>query len=377
MAKTAAQCIRQRKNGLYEGRIRERGENISIYGKTKKEVAERMEEIKYQIYHGTYCKPSDETVESWFGTWMETYKINTVKKSTIQTYNQVFDEFIRDAIGKKKLHDVSSQAIQRFINDLYKEGYSKSRVRMVYVILLGMFKQALINGMVIKNPLDAVKIPMYQKPRQEDRRVMAEEEQAIFLEAAKGSKYYDFYLMALTTGMRINEVLALRWSDIDFTKKLIHVNGTLFYQRGGDGRIIEPPKTESSRRSIPMLEVTEKMLHDRRKHQLECMMVLGADWKEEPYLDNMVMTHDEGGVFWDTDIRVDIKRIVKTLDDFEPITPHCFRHTFATRCVENGMPLQVLKTILGHSSLAMTADLYSHVLPDTKAEEMQKIANLF
>ncbi len=372
--------VRQRADGLYEGRTKLQGEQISVYADSPKKVMEKLEEVKYQIRHGIYCKPNEETVNSWFEIWMETYKENTVKKSTIQTYRQTYDEFIRPAMGKRKVNDIKSQTIQRFINDLYSKGYSQTRVKIVYVILLGMYKQAQVNGLVIVNPVDAVMLPKYQKKRAEDHRVMTAQEQQAFLEAAAGSKYYDFYLLALTTGMRINEVLALQWSDIDFSKKQISVNGTLFYQRGGAGRIIEPPKTESSRRTIPMLEVTETTLHERRKKQLQYKMMLGADWKEEAQLPNMVMTHDEGGVYWDTDIRVDMKRIICELQkemDFEPITPHTFRHTFATRCVENGMPLQVLKTILGHSSLAMTADLYSHVLPDTKAEEIQKIANLF
>lgn len=94
-----------------------------------------------------------------------------------------------------------------------------------------------------------------------------------------------------------------------------------------------------------------------------------------------MFTYPEGGALWDTAIRNDIQKIVKRINDagieFEAITPHTFRHTFATRCAEQGMPLQVLKTILGHSSLSMTADLYSHVMEDTKQKEMQKIINLF
>ncbi len=372
--------IRQRPDGLYEGRTKLQGENISVYADSPKKALEKLEEVKYQIRHGIYCRPNEETVDSWFEIWMETYKEPAVKKSTIQTYRQAYNEFISPEMGRRKVEAIKPQMIQRFINNLYDKGYSQSRLKVVYVILQGMYKQAQINGLVVTNPVDAVIIPKYQKKRQEDKRVMTVQEQQDFLEAAAGSKYYDFYILALTTGMRINEILALQWSDIVFSKKQIIVKGTLFYQRGGGGRIIEPPKTESSRRTIPMLEITEEMLHNRRKRQLQYKMMLGENWKEEPQLPNMVMTHEEGGVFWDTDIRVDMKRIIRELQkkgDFDPVTPHTFRHTFATRCIENGMPLQVLKTILGHSSLAMTADLYSHVLPDTKAEEMKKIANLF
>ena len=118
-----------------------------------------------------------------------------------------------------------------------------------------------------------------------------------------------------------------------------------------------------------------------RKEQKLNRIRLGKDYKEEQGLKNIVFTYPEGGALWDTAIRNDIQKIVKRINDagieFEAITPHTFRHTFATRCAEQGMPLQVLKTILGHSSLSMTADLYSHVMEDTKQKEMQKIINLF
>ena len=108
--------------------------------------------------------------------------------------------------------------------------------------------------------------------------------------------------------------------------------------------------------------------------------MLEKQWKEEKGLENLVFTYEGGGALWDTAIRVDIKKVIDRIHkeniEFEPITPHTFRHTFATRGLEQGIPLKVMQTILGHSSLSMTSDLYSHVLPDTKAEEMKKLENV-
>ncbi|MCD7922189.1 MAG: hypothetical protein LUG27_07105 [Clostridiales bacterium] len=111
--------IRQRPDGLYEGRSKLQGENISVYEDSPKKALEKLEEVKYQIRHGIYCRPNEETVNSWFKIWMETYKEPAVKKSTIQTYRQAYDEFIGAAFGKRKIGDIKPQMIQRFINDLY------------------------------------------------------------------------------------------------------------------------------------------------------------------------------------------------------------------------------------------------------------------
>lgn len=108
---------------------------------------------------------------------------------------------------------------------------------------------------------------------------------------------------------------------------------------------------------------------------------MGERWQPDSGLDNLIFTSAEGKAIWDTCIRKDINNIVEKIQqdgiDFKPLTPHCLRHSFATRGLERGIKPRVMQSILGHTSLAMTMDLYSHVLPDTKQEEMKKIADLF
>lgn len=372
--------ITLRKDGRYMARVQYCGERYTLYGNNLKELKEKIKNVEYEVKHGTFCKSKDITVKSWFETWIDQYKAGVCKASTIQTYRQTFKDYIDPVLGKRRVTDIQPQMMQKIINDMHKNGFSKSRINFVYVIFCGMFEQAQRNQLILNNPANAVVFPKFRKKAQNERRVMSLEEQKIFMEYARESKYYDFYVLAISTGMRVNEITALQWSDVDWNNRTINVSGTLVYSRKESRRFKDTPKTESSRREIPMIGNVENLLKDIRKRQLENKIKLGKYWKEEKGLENLVMTYECGGALWDSAIRVDIKSIVARINEagieFEPITPHTFRHTFATRGLEQGIPLKVMQTILGHSSLAMTSDLYSHVLPDVKANEMKKLENV-
>lgn len=171
----------------------------------------------------------------------------------------------------------------------------------------------------------------------------------------------------------------LEWQDVDFSNRIIHVRGTLVQNRYGFYKDL--PKTHSSFRDIPMLENVYELLKKRRKEQMEQKISIGSHWQPLDGLENLVVTTETGRPLGKGYLNKEISKIVKSIQEadseFLNLTVHTFRHTFATRCIENGMEPQVLKTILGHSKLSQTMDLYAHVLPNTKVLEMQKIANLF
>ena len=174
----------------------------------------------------------------------------------------------------------------------------------------------------------------------------------------------------LRTGMRKGEMQGLKYSDIDKKQNVIHVRRTLKYIEG-KGYFEDTPKTRTSTRDIPLTAAITEHIEAQRKY-----------WGFKVVrMDQYLFCNENGDPISRERIQGEIDRIIKRIKsdgyDFPRITSHVFRHTFATRAIEAGMPPQVLKTILGHSSLAMTMDLYSHVLPDTKADEMQKIANVF
>lgn len=190
------------------------------------------------------------------------------------------------------------------------------------------------------------------------------------MEYAKDSYLYNFFAVMLRTGMRNGEMRGLKYTDIDKKKNVIHVQRTLKYIEG-KGYMEDTPKTRTSTRDIPLTPDLKNLLEDQRKFW---------GFKVER-IDRYLFCNEKGEPLSRDRVQRETNRIVKQIvaagNQFDHITPHVFRHTFATRAIEAGMQPQVLKTILSHSSLAMTMDLYSHVLPNTKAEEMQKIADVF
>lgn len=377
--KTLPKGIRQRKDGRYEGRFTYRGENYTLYNTNLRLLQKDLADKRYEVEHGLYAKETSLTVDSWFVAWMENYKKNTVKYGTYKLYLDEYRTYIKNTLGKKRLKDVRSEHIQKLLNEMACK-YSRNTVNLVRVILNSMYKQAVKNGMVYRNPVENTFIK--KEKGEKEMSVMSVEEQKLFLRYAKESQYYVVYVVALGTGMRNGEIRALRWTDVDFDKKVIHVNGTLKYIAKAENKyVIDSPKSASSRRDIPMLEHIMNTLKEHRKQQLTMRMLLGNKWRPQVGLENLVFTGRFGRCVTETALYNDMRDIGDKIRAdghmFGEFHPHSLRHTFATRGLEQGIPPKVMQEILGHTSITMTMDIYSHVLPDKKAEEMGKLAVLF
>lgn len=316
-------------------------------------------------------------MDAWFKTWMEQYKELTVKKGTIKTYTCFYGNYIQDKLGRLKLKDVRPEHIQKLYNDMHKQGLNRNTIEIVSIVLGGMYKQAYKNELISKNPVPLATLP--KETAYEERRVLSREEQKLFLEYAASSQYAPIFEFALSTGMRGGEIKALTWENVNFTKGTISVRHTLI--KSGKEYYLDTPKTNSSNRDIPMMENVRMLLKRQKVWQQENRLRIGEHWRPICGLENLVFTTNVGTPIDKEYLKNSIDGIVKNINnegiEFEHITMHTFRHSFATRCIENGMNPQTLKAILGHSKLSMTMDLYAHVLPDKKEEEMRKIANLF
>lgn len=359
--------IQQRYNG-YESRPMINGKRYFVHGKTIAEVQKQVTELKYKLEHGLFVEKKKITFGEWFNIWMKEYKEGRVKTGTLAAYQKYYNGCIKERFEHVYISDIRGEHVQKLYNDLVKEEYAVSSIKVISAVLNGCFSQAMKNGLIERNPIDAATLP-----RQTERKchqALTKEQQELFMKYAKESYLYNMFAIMLRTGMRSGEVRGLKYIDIDKKKNVIHVQRTLKYLEH-EGFFEDTPKTRTSKRDIPLTKDTLAILEEQR-----------TLWKFNIFdLNRYLFCNENGGPLSRERVQGEIDRIIKKINkdgyEFARITSHVFRHTFATRAIEAGMQPQVLKTILGHSSLAMTMDLYSHVMEDVKADEMEKIEKAF
>ena len=292
------------------------------------------------------------------------------KRGTWQTYTDMYDSAIKDEIGRIQLQDLTLDIIEKMYKRIQKKrNYSKSTMVVISCIVHGSLAAAKKRKLIGENVAEGAEIPKKTKAKKE-RIALTREQQTLFMEYAKDSYLYNLFAILLRTGLRNGEIRALKYSDIDRKNNVMHIRHTM-KTITGVGMVEDTPKTKTSIRDIPltpdMIKYIEAQRHFWGFKVTNINGYLFCDEKGDPLKEDTIKY----------EIRQVIKKIRQDGKEFPDITPHVFRHTFATRAIEEGMPPQVLKTIMGHSSLAITMDLYSHVMEDTKQKEMLSIANAF
>ena len=367
--------ITLRKDGRYMWRFKYNGQQFSGYTKKLSDAKKQMNDKRYEVEHGLYSKEQNIFFDAWFTEWLDTYKAAVCKKSTLNFYKNTYDRYIKPVFGKRKVKSLRADQLQRFTNQKAKE-FSKSTASTINFLLYDSLQQAARNGIISKNPMDNTTPPKFKAG--EKGKALAADQERLFLETVKDSGYYPLYRTATLSGMRIGEVLGLMWEDVDFTNEEIKISHTLCYNPNM-GQYIDTPKSKASRRTIPMhkggelFELMKKRRTDQKRQQLKA----GKYWRPKEGMENLVFTSEVGTPHYDMNIRTHQREVIKQLrkekKDFPSCTFHTLRHCFATRCIEAGMDPKTLQAILGHSTFAMTIDLYCDVMEETKQKEMKKV----
>ena len=218
--------IVKRSNGLYMARFQYDGIRYTLYDKDVETLKNRMEDQKYELRHGIYQKEQSITVDDWFHTWLEEYKRNMIKPTTLELYERTYKHHIYPHLKKRKLKDIRPEHIQRMLNQESKI-LGKQSMQRLKVIINSMFRQAYKNGIIKRNPVSMTTLPKGKASG--ERRVMTKEEQETFLKYAREIYYGDIFETALSTGMRSGELRGLQWSDVDFDNRIIHITLSLIH----------------------------------------------------------------------------------------------------------------------------------------------------
>ena len=361
--------ISQRKDGIYQGRFMNRfGKRQTIYATTLKEIRQKLRDEEYEDEKCVNVVRKDMTLDEWYGIWMDTCKKNC-RASTKETYAKHYLR-IKEALGWRKLTSLNLVIMQQAFNELSSDNKRKNSKK----ILVDMLEKAIDSDLLVKNVAKQINTVIAKEDKKE-RRVLTKKEAEIFLSQAEGTFYYNLYVVALETGLRIGELMGLQWSDIDFNKKVMRVRRSLCYFSREGKYVFEwhDTKTHNSKRSIPLTSRALTVL----KHQKvlrQTIFLKHVNNAIDEYRDLVFVTRNNRPTqqfIVQECIDVTIRRIQKEHPEFERFSPHCFRHTFATRAIENGMQPKTLQKLLGHGSLQMTMDLYCHVTEDTLFEAME------
>lgn len=384
--------ISKRADGRYQGRFTFQGERHTFYDRDLKALQKKMADAQYEMEHGIYMDAKNMTLDVFFQTWLSEIKESTVKENTLSVYQEIYKVHIAPQLGKLQVSGINKLMIQRLLNSMSKNGLSANTLAKTKAILYSVFKEAMENRMISYNPCENITI----KRERVERRVLSYEEQKKFLSAISGSRYEMLCVLGLSTGLRIGELSGLRWSDIDFEEKTLTVERTYIYLHDVKNHqmrdVFHSPKTKTSSRTIRLLDSTLELLKLHKQKQEKEKAALGDGWQPIEEGEDLVFTTKNGKPVRGLNVAETLNHYVEQINRkeetaakaegrepvaFERITPHTLRHTFATRAFESGIPPKVVQQILGHSSLEMTMDLYTHVTEDVQAREIQKLSLFF
>lgn len=386
--------LSQRTDGVYCARFVNRfGKRVSLYSSNRSEIKDMLQTAIYEDKMKINVQDNLLTLNEWYETWLSIHKDGLLKPSTRHMYNQVFKLHIAPALGKTKLQDFTTTQIKEFIISLkVMKGLDFATQNRAKIMLQDMFDKALFDELIRKNPVKGIKIARKIKEVGEDEigediKVLILDEQQEFFDCCKGTFYDNFFTVMVTTGLRIGEIAALTWADIDFVKKEISITKTLLYQKFedlGDTKKtfhLGTPKTKTSIRKVPI--------------NRQCEVALKKQWMQKQVISKKrpksVSKEFQDLLFttkFNTPLNVQIvsdaiRSIIDEinltkdkLEEMEYFSSHAFRHTFATRCFEAGIKPKIIQSYLGHATLQMTMDLYASSSGDHKSSEMALLENI-
>nr|WP_236674790.1 site-specific integrase [Enterococcus sp. BWR-S5] len=318
---------------------------------------------KLSLKKAEYASGFDEqniykgTVSEWMDYWLDYLMAKKIKASTYANYRGRLKKHINPYFEETLLKNLTTMKVEEFVHHLISLGLSAKTTHCIINILKSGIRKAVTEGFLGKDPCMGVILPRLKKTSVS---ALTRIEQERLERAAWSEAECSPVILSLYTGMRIGEISALRWQDIDFSANIISVEHTLqriMVSEGGEKRtkvIISQPKTGTSQRAIPLAKNLKSYLLEKRKLSTsEFVISCGASYAE-PRL-----------------INYRFKKLLKTAK-VESVNFHALRHTFATRCVEEGVDITTLSKLLGHTSIKLTLDTYT----DSMWENRQKAVSL-
>lgn len=355
----------------------------SVYGSTRKEVKEKMTIALASVQNNSFIDKSNLTI-SELGKQLIDAKLesNIITESTYGRSLNTFNVIKKNSIGEMPIQKVETYQLQDFINN--QKNYANSYIDKIYKMLDNIFDEAVKMDIIFKSPMINVLKP---KSIKNDKKIdaLSIDEQKAFVSAVHDDTYKNIFLIALHTGMRIGEILALTPENIDFDKKLIHVTNTLTRDKNGRVVIGKTTKTYNSIRDIPITSILDPVLKDSIiNYTSNSNNLLFCQPNGKIIAPSTIDTHFKK-ICKNANVRVIITKKKKEIDangnvkfvnlKTSTVNTHMLRHTYATRCIEAGVPAEVLQRLLGHKNISITINTYTTIFNKFKVTALDNYIN--
>ena len=389
----------QRKDGMYEFKYRTpEGVRRSIYSKDIRKLREREDKIIKDTQDGLNVYTAGHaTVNAVFDRYIATKA--EIRETTMSNYRYMYDRFVRDGFGKRKIGEVKySDVLQFYLFLLSEKGLQINTLEIIHTLLNPTFAMAVKDDVIRKNPFDGVMAEIKKKSGNNSgvRHALTMEQQMAFVKFLVTSVVFchwkALFIFLLGTGCRIGEAIGIRWEDLDFKNRLIHINHSVVYysreyqEHKACSFAVSLPKTDAGIRTIPMLDEVYEVLQEELQNQQEN----GFIQAEVDGMTGFVFGNRFGNLHNPQTVNRAIKRIYQTYnaeelvkaakEHREPIliphfSCHHLRHTFCTRLCEVETNLKVVQSIMGHADIETTMDIYAEVSDMMRQKTMGKVAH--
>lgn len=351
------------------------------YRGNKKEAEKELTRLVYEVNTGAYVEPAKLTLAEYLQRWLNDYAKTNVGGKTLERYEEIVSKHLVPALGSMLLCNLKPLHIQSYYSQALQNGRLKRKKQSTekcglepqtvlhhHRVLREALAQAVRWQLLIRNPADAVEPP---KPEPKEMHALDEAQTAWLLEVAKGTRFYVPVLLAVTSGMRRGEFLALRWKDLNIERGVVSVMRSVQQTKA---RIdFKAPKGRKGRnvrktRSIVLLPLTLEALTQHREIQDRQKERLGSTYEDE----DLICARENGSLWKPNTFSSDFARLAKKAG-LKGVRLHDMRHSHATQLLINGIHPKVVSERLGHSTVGITLDIYSHVLPGLQEDAAMKL----
>ncbi|MGA2186260.1 MAG: tyrosine-type recombinase/integrase [Bryobacteraceae bacterium] len=332
---------------------------------TKKEAERKLTEILHSLATGSYIEPSETTVGEYLLRWLADYAKINVGAKTYERYDGIVRNDLIPALGSIPLLKLQPLQIQAYYTAALqsgrkdgKGGLSAQTVLHHHRLLRKALAQAMRWNLLAANVADRVEAP---HPRPKEMQPLDEAESADLIHAAEGTRLYVSILLAVTTGLRRGEILALTWSDVDLPGRRLFVRHALEETRNGVN--VKEPKSRRGRRTVTLPAFVVDSLKVHKAEQELRKRALGA-----AYDDRGLVCCGEDGTIWSPSAFTSAYRALLARRKMKGIPFHALRHSHASQLLRDGVSPKIISERLGHSKVGFTLDVYSHLLPGMQEE---------